>query len=230
MKKIFAAHLPYAPQLDELETAEVANCLEEVGTRFSVESLNWPDQFPYRPLTVVSAAHSGKYIYLDFLVRCNYLRAVNYTPNSPVSEDSCVEFFVSPEPGSKNYWNFEFNCIGTVLAEYHPDGAPARFLTPEELSGIKVYASVQLSTNAHRPHLSPTTFPGLRFQLRRLISIAPSFLLTSSWKANNPCYGGGKYAILYALRNMSSEEGVKKVAENFGGSKKVRTFAALKGK
>ena len=39
MKKIFAAHLPYAPQLDELETAEVANCLEEVGTRFSVESL-----------------------------------------------------------------------------------------------------------------------------------------------------------------------------------------------
>lgn len=142
MKKTFAAHLPYAPQLDDLETAEVANCLEEVGTRFSVESLNWPEQFPYRPLTVVSAAHSGKYIYLDFLVRCNYLRAVNYTPNSPVSEDSCVEFFVSPEPGSRNYWNFEFNCIGTVLAEYHPDGAPARFLTPEELSGIKVYASV----------------------------------------------------------------------------------------
>lgn len=41
---------------------------------------------------------------------------------------------------------------------------------------------------------------------------------------------GGKYALLYAIRNMLSGEEVKKVAENFGGSKKVRTFAALKGK
>ena len=136
MKKIFAAHLPYAPQLDELETAEVANCLEEVGTRFSVESLNWPDQFPYRPLTVVSAAHSGKYIYLDFLVRCNYLRAVNYTPNSPVSEDSCVEFFVSPEPGSKNYWNFEFNCIGTANASHRVRRSEPTRLSAAELSSI----------------------------------------------------------------------------------------------
>lgn len=142
MKKVFSANLPYAPQLDDLQIAEVANSLEDVGTRFSVESLNWPDKYPYRPLTVVSAAHSGKYIYLDFLVRCNYLRAVNYTPNSPVSEDSCVEFFVCPDPDNNNYWNFEFNCIGTLLGEYHPQGKTSRFLTEEELSQIKVFASV----------------------------------------------------------------------------------------
>lgn len=142
MKKTYSAHLPYAPQLDGLSMAEVANSLEEVGTRLSVESLNWPGEFPYRPLTVVSAAHSGEYIYIDFFVRCNYLRAINYTPNSPVSEDSCVEFFVSPDPESADYWNFEFNCIGTILGEFHPAAGEKRKLSVEELSRIKVYASV----------------------------------------------------------------------------------------
>ena len=85
-------HIPFNPALDGLELEEVANALEEGGARFSVESLNWPKEFPYRPLTVITAAHSKDCLYIDFLVRCNYLRAVNFTDNSPVSEDSCVEF------------------------------------------------------------------------------------------------------------------------------------------
>lgn len=141
MKKTLTANIPYAPQLEGPGLPEVANLLEEVGTRLSVESLNWPGEFPYRPLTVVSAAHSGQHIFIDFLVRCNYLRAVNYTPNSPVSEDSCVEFFVSPSPGGDAYWSFCFNCIGTIRGKYR-DGDGCRFLTPGELSQIKCHASV----------------------------------------------------------------------------------------
>ena len=74
-------NIPLMPQLDNLSLQEVANALEDGGARFSVESLNWPSAFPYRPLTVVTAAHTGNCLYLDFLVRCNYLRAVNYTDN-----------------------------------------------------------------------------------------------------------------------------------------------------
>lgn len=141
MKKEISASLPYAPCLEEHSLPEIAGILEEVGTRLSVESLNWPEAFPYRPLTVVSGAHSGKHIFLDFFVRCNYLRAENYTPNSPVSEDSCVEFFVSAGENHDAYWSFCFNCIGTPRAKWR-DGSGSRFLTPEELSRIKVYASV----------------------------------------------------------------------------------------
>jgi len=141
MKKQISASLPYAPCLEEHALSEMAGILEEVGIRLSVESLNWPAEFPYRPLTVVSAAHSGRHIYLDFLVRCNYLRAVNYTPNSPVSEDSCVEFFVSVGDDPEAYWSFCFNCIGTIRAKWR-DGATSRFLTAEELSRIKAHASV----------------------------------------------------------------------------------------
>lgn len=135
------ARIPYAPCLDGLSLPDVANMLEDVGCRLSVESLNWPAEFPYRPLTVVSAAHSGKYLYLDFLVRCNYLRAVNYTTNSPVSEDSCVEFFVAHASKPADYWSFCFNCIGTIRARSHR-GGDVRFLDDEELAQIRCHASV----------------------------------------------------------------------------------------
>lgn len=141
IKKKISASLPYAPSLEEHTLPEMAPLLEEAGTRLSVESLNWPAEFPYRPLTVVSAAHSGKHIFLDFLVRCNYLRAVNYTPNSPVSEDSCVEFFVSTGNDTQAYWSFCFNCIGTIRGKWR-DAVSSRFLNPDELAQVKVHASV----------------------------------------------------------------------------------------
>jgi hypothetical protein len=40
-----------------------------------------------------------------------------------VYRDSCVEFFVQPKPG-KGYFNFEFNCGGSLLCSYVID--PAR--------------------------------------------------------------------------------------------------------
>lgn len=135
-------HIPYNPALDNLSLEEVANALEDGGARFSVESLNWPEEFPYRPLTVITAAHTGKCIYIDFLVRCNYLRAVNYTDNSPVSEDSCVEFFVAPDPSSEVYWAFELNCVGTINASRCVRRNDCTQLSPEMLKRIGRYASV----------------------------------------------------------------------------------------
>lgn len=136
-------HIPYIPNLDNLSLEEVANAIEDGGTRFSVESLNWPTQFPYRPLTVITAAHSNDYLYVEFLVRCNYLRAANYTDNSPVSEDSCVEVYIAPNANSDNYWTLEFNCIGTMNAAIC-SAAQKEYtkLTTEQLQSIKRYASV----------------------------------------------------------------------------------------
>lgn len=135
--------LPLNPSLDLLDASKIAGELEVCGTRLSIDSLNWPVEFPYRPLTVVTGAHSGTAIYLDFLVRCNYLRAENYTDNSPVSEDSCVEFFVAPDPSSPgDYFSIGINCIGSIRATYHSAGGSSRLCTPDELAGIRRYASV----------------------------------------------------------------------------------------
>lgn len=132
--------IPYLPQLEGSSLAQAQNILEESGARRTIESLNWPEQYPYHPLTVFTAGHSGKAIYIDFFVRCNYLRAVNYTDQSPVCQDSCVEFFVSPR-GDERYWNFEFNCIGAINASTRTERHNPRRLSPDELSQVKRMAS-----------------------------------------------------------------------------------------
>lgn len=87
-----------------------------------------------------TARFSFLWVYIDFLVRCNYLRAENVSDQSPVSEDSCVEFFVEPH-GDGEYWNFEFNCIGAINASRRFERPrPTRF-TSEQLATVRRYAS-----------------------------------------------------------------------------------------
>ncbi|MCM1349230.1 MAG: carbohydrate-binding family 9-like protein [Firmicutes bacterium] len=132
--------IPYIPELDNLSQEDIIHRLDDMGVRRTIESLNWKDQFPYRPLTTITAAHSGNYIYIDFFVRCNYLRAMNYENNSSVHQDSCVEFFVCPD-GKLPYYNFEFNCIGTAHAACRTDRHNGTQLTDDQLDSIKRYPS-----------------------------------------------------------------------------------------
>jgi hypothetical protein len=53
-------------------------------------------------------------IYIKYYVREQYVKAEKNHTNEMVCEDSCVEFFVSPEDDGI-YYNFEFNPIGTAL-------------------------------------------------------------------------------------------------------------------
>ena len=132
--------IPFIPELDNLEVDDIIKQLDDNGTRCTVDCLNWKEQFPYTPLTAFTAAHSGKYIYIDFFVRCNYLRAVNYENNSHVHQDSCVEFFVAPK-GNAPYYNFEFNCIGTIHAARRMDRHNGTPLSDEDLNRVLRYPS-----------------------------------------------------------------------------------------
>lgn len=132
--------IPYIPELDSQQPDEIVNTLDLSGQRQTIGCLNWKDQFPYKPLTSIAVAHSDTHIYIDYLVRCNYLRAVNYQNNSSVHEDSCVEFFVCPN-GQLPYYNFEFNCIGTVHAACRTDRHNGTPLSDEQLEKIKRYPS-----------------------------------------------------------------------------------------
>jgi len=134
--------IPYNPALDSLgaDGDAIIAALDDKGVRGQIMHVDWPDLYPYRPMTGFAAAYSQSALYIDFLVRCNYLRAENYLPQSAVSEDSCVEFFIEPEPGGE-YWNFEFNCIGTVNASHRlTRNAPVR-LTEAEIARIRRFAS-----------------------------------------------------------------------------------------
>ncbi|MCM1292999.1 MAG: carbohydrate-binding family 9-like protein [Bacteroides sp.] len=133
--------VPFIPQLDQQTPEQIIATLDELGARRTIECLNWKDQFPYKPLTAISIAHSGTTLYIDYAVRCNYLRAVNHTNNSSVHQDSCVEFFVCPD-GQLPYYNFEFNCIGTIHAACRQDRHNGTPLSDAQLDKVRRYPSV----------------------------------------------------------------------------------------
>lgn len=131
--------VPRIEALDTLVTPdEISQALDASGMLQSIGYCNWEKDFPYRPLAGFVAAHSGKNLYIDFLTRCNYLRAVNSADQSPVSEDSCVEVFLQPHEGGE-YWNFEFNCIGAINASHRLTRPEPVRLNSEELAQIKRY-------------------------------------------------------------------------------------------
>ena len=133
-------HVPYIPDLDSLNTDEIFNRLECNGVRYSIGELNWKELYPYHPLTTFTIAHSGNRLYVNFFVRCNYLRAMNFANNSPVYEDSSVLLFLQPE-NTEEYWNFEFNCIGAIKASHRTTRNRPIPLTDAEISTIGVLPS-----------------------------------------------------------------------------------------
>ena len=156
MNKDCLMEVPKMVELDGLTMDAVSDVLSSKAPTYGINCVNWKKQFPYHPLTEISVAHSDNYIYVNFFVRCNYLRAVNYRNNTNVCEDSCVEFLLKV-PGSEEYWNFEFNCIGTVNASHRKDRKNPTRLTDAEIDRIKRYASCGTSPFNEMEGLFPWT-------------------------------------------------------------------------
>lgn len=86
-----------------------------------IACLNWPE-WPYHPQAEVRMAHTGSHILLHYRVHEATVRSVAGRDNGPVWEDSCVEFFLSPDPSDGIYYNFECNCTGRLLVGGGPVG------------------------------------------------------------------------------------------------------------
>ena len=139
MKKVI--EVPYVAGLRDKSLSQVSEILETEGVRQGIDCVNWPNEFPYKPLVSFSIAHDNEYLYVASFVRGNYLLALNSTDNSPVWQDSCVEFFVQI-PGEKYYYNFEFNCIGAALAARRTGRSDAEHFPAEKMARIKRYSTV----------------------------------------------------------------------------------------
>ena len=82
--------------------------------------VNWPEKFPYSPEVRFGIGHTGREILLRFEVREQATMGLVTTDNGAVWQDSCVEFFLSPDD-TGYYYNFEFNCIGTKLLGFRKE-------------------------------------------------------------------------------------------------------------
>jgi hypothetical protein len=89
-----------------------------------------------------SIRHDDTSIYLFYQVEEKEVRAVNTGFNSPVWEDSCVEFFLSLETDQSHYYNFEINAIGTILGAYGPDRNQREWLPESLLAKVETIPSL----------------------------------------------------------------------------------------
>ena len=83
----------------------------------NLPNVNWPEEYPDKPIVNFQIAHSGESIFLHYVVDEDFVKAQYVRPNEAVWEDSCVEFFVSFDE-RKHYYNLEFNVLGTGLIGY----------------------------------------------------------------------------------------------------------------
>jgi len=96
------------------------------------------------PKSKVKLRYDENNIYVIFKVEDKYIKAVAKETNGRVWEDSCVEFFFSPGPDTeRGYFNFEANCKGVFLFQYHlNNGEINEFVSAEDCEKINISHSL----------------------------------------------------------------------------------------
>lgn len=112
------------------EAAEVPSLLARQGVAYTrMDTLNWPDRFPYLPDVQFAAAWTPGALLLHYVVAEEQVAAHAVADHGKVWEDACVECFVQPE-GAPHYYNVECNCLG-VLHIAAGQGRPGRQWAPD---------------------------------------------------------------------------------------------------
>lgn len=138
MKLLEVKRIEFNSPLPDLD--EISDKLDDPEIRNPVNVLNW-EGFDYKPDVKFSAGYTDNEILLKFYITEDYFKAEKTETNQMVCEDSCVEFFVSPEDDGI-YYNLEFNGIGTCLLGSGTARANRRVADPSLVSKIRRKTSV----------------------------------------------------------------------------------------
>jgi hypothetical protein len=118
---------------------EISASMDRLKDKLLIDTLNW-DGYKYKPGVELSIAYSDNEIFLKYYVSEDYFKAEKTETNEMVCEDSCVEFFVSPEDDGI-YYNLEFNGIGTCLLGTGTGRENSTRANPEIISKIRRLSS-----------------------------------------------------------------------------------------
>ncbi|MFA6404369.1 MAG: carbohydrate-binding family 9-like protein [Salinivirgaceae bacterium] len=113
----------------------ISETLDQLIELEFLEQVNW-EKFPYKPLVSVQLAYNSKELFLKYKVKEQSVKAMITQPNGQVWNDSCVEFFISPE-SDHCYYNFEFNAIGTALLSYRQPNLEPVHANPSVIDSIR---------------------------------------------------------------------------------------------
>lgn len=113
--------------------SEISAQLQKLENNF-IRYAPWQNLFK-KPSAAFSLAYADNLLYIRYQVKEPNVIATYRENNEPVYKDSCVEFFVAFE-NDPNYYNLEFNCLGTVLAAYGSGKEHRKVLPKALLKGI----------------------------------------------------------------------------------------------
>ena len=107
----------------------------------------------FRPDARAKFQYDDKYIYVLYQVKDKFVRGNFKDDQGMVCLDSCMEFFVQPDLAGP-YYNFECNCIGTLLLyEIHVTGDTKK-MTPmpaDELKSVKRFSTLPRDLKGELP-------------------------------------------------------------------------------
>lgn len=135
--------VPFLRTLDVLDLSSISVLMEDKAHRESIDIVNWKE-YPYKPVVAFDIARGETELYIRYFVKGNSLKAVYTEDNSPVYQDSCVEFFMK-RVNDDFYMNFEFNCIGACDAARRMSKERKSSLSADEYSRIRRYSTVRTS-------------------------------------------------------------------------------------
>ena len=127
-------------KIEQFRNDEIRLVMRDRVPSHEVACVNWVE-YPYAPKVTFRIAHSDDALAVMFEVEEDHLRAVAMSAEENVWEDSCVEFFVE-NPAGEGYFNFEVNCIGTMLAAKRISRTEATLFNAEQMDKIRCFGSL----------------------------------------------------------------------------------------
>lgn len=123
------------------QAQDVPALLDQANIPFNtIGEVNWKEDFPYAPSVKFRMAYTENHILLHYQVEEQSVRAVAQADNGHVWEDSCCEFFVSPD--TQTYYNIEANCAGKVLLANGPDRHARTYADAQCVAQIERWSSL----------------------------------------------------------------------------------------
>ncbi len=120
--------LPVSVQAQDLPECAIPRATSPIAVDGHLTESSWTttpiiDQFSFpwwtqgaKDRTEARLLWDDLYLYVGFTAFDPHISAVLTERDNPVSRDDCVEIFIAPDTSAvHNYYNFEFNALGTIL-------------------------------------------------------------------------------------------------------------------
>lgn len=107
---------PYVSWIKAATAFDVISVVLDDLPRNRIETVPWPG-YSYKPYVSFVIAYTDESILLKYYIHEKSIRGLHAMANTPVHQDSCIEFFISFD-ADEAYYNLELNCIGTCLFGY----------------------------------------------------------------------------------------------------------------